>query len=68
MTKKLIEVVIDTNENTNHRLVSELCREKILLVPEPLAVGDFCIPPYIIERKEYSDFISKKRRFLNWED
>jgi ERCC4-type nuclease len=56
-----MELIIDSNEHTNKKLVKELEKYGFFLIPERLDVGDFFIPPYIIERKEFSDFISSSK-------
>lgn len=57
----IVELIIDTNEHTNEILVEKLDRQNLLLIPETLEVGDFFIPPYIIERKTVYDFISSSK-------
>jgi len=58
----MMNLTIDSNEYTNKKLRKTLENKGLFLVPETLAVGDFFIPPKdIIERKEYSDFISSSK-------
>lgn len=58
----MTKLIIDVNEITNKKLVGELKKMGFKLVKQKLDSGDFFIPPnHIIERKEYSDFISSSK-------